>query len=168
MYISLFAIAVAIMVFGQQVLKSIRYKKFLKRYAAEHHVDILSTQRPLTSHLQAIVPIAFCLICAVYLVFNLNTTVNALSYLTIFIILGIVFSASIFTNEVNQCIFYTDDIFLLQNSEIKFRDIRELISSRFKACEVVLKKGGSIKVSKKQLNALKELCSSKKLRVKSS
>lgn len=166
--VSVFAIVVALAVFGQQVLGSRRSKKFLKAYADEHHVDIQSTARPAASYVKSSVPVVFCLLCVVYVLLNYGRTSDALSYVTLLAILAITFSASIVTSESHQCIFYAGDVFLWENGEIRFRDVKELISSRWKASEVILRKGKTIKVSKRQLSALKELCEGRQIRVKCS
>lgn len=91
MYISIFAIVVAALVSGKQIKGSIDFNKFLKSYAQENKVEILSTKISMGMYILQLIPIAVCIICAVYIYVEPNQIKDSNYYVTLFIMLAIIF-----------------------------------------------------------------------------
>lgn len=166
MYTSIFALLVAVLVFGQQILKYRKQKKFINEFAASRHAGLMSTSRPVSSTVKSAVPIVLSVGCAIYLLFHMETVHDALYYLTIFVILAVIFTASIITGSITQRVYYVDNEFILGDSGIRFGDIKEINIPKFKASRLILRKGKTVAVTRLQAMALKSLCQERNLRVK--
>ena len=166
MLIPIFAIAIAVLVSGKQLKNYIQYKKFLKSFSDENNVEIASTKRSIGLYIQQLIPVIVCIVCAVYIYIKPDLVKDSKYYITFFIMLAVIFIGSLFTGEMYNCVHYTEEGFLWENSYIRFSNIRELKFPRGRAAEVDLKNGKSVKVTKRQLNILREICDNKKIRIK--
>ncbi len=162
MLIPIFAIVIAVLVSGKQLKSYIQYKKFLKNFSDENKVEVFATKRSIGMYAQQLIPVIVCIVFAVYIYIKPNLVKDSKYYITFFIMLAVIFTGSLFTGEMYNCVHYTEEGFLWENSYIRFSNIRELKSPMGRVAEVGLKNGKSVKVTKKQLNALKEICHNKK------
>lgn len=163
MYITFFAIIIAVLVTANQLFKFYKYKKFLKKYSEDNKVNVLVTKRSTGSYIQQLAPIAFCAVLALYIFLVPGSVDDPQTSIGMIIILCILFTSTIATGSMYLCIYYTENGFFLGNKFIKFFSVKEVKNPKRKASEVILGNGESIKIGPRQIDALKEIYASQKI-----
>lgn len=163
MYITFFAIIIAILVTANQISRFHKYKKLLKKYSEDNKVSVFVTKRSTGSYIQQLLPIAFCAIMAIYIFLVPGSVDDPQASIGMLIILCVLFASSTVTGSMYLCIYYTENGFFLENKFIKFFNVKEVKNPKRKASEVILRNGESLKIGPRQIAALKEIYASKKI-----
>lgn len=166
MLFSIFAVVVVALVAGSQLVRYIQFRKFIKDFSKDRNKEILSTKITINRYVQLLIPSIISVILFLYICLKPDSVEDPQSYLTFLIILFIVFTSNLVIGKMYQCIYYTEEGFLWDNSIVEFNKIKSLNCPKGKIAYSLLKNGDSVKLSRRQYMGLKELCDKKGIRVK--
>lgn len=166
MFALIFVVVIAVLVTVLQLRQYHDFRKRMDLYARESGETIQATELSLVRVMSMFVPTIICLAVAVYLVLVPGTVADQKNYLTLVMVLGIVFVGSALTCNMTQRLYYTQSGFFIRERFVLFSDLRTIESNGRKADAIVLHDGNRYTIPRRQRQALEKLRSNGVYRLK--